>query len=189
MKVNGNQINPGNIIMHNNRLWRAVKTQAVKPGKGGAFAQIELKDIKTGTKLNERFRATETIERISLEQQDYQYLFEDAGLITLMDPETFDQISVDKNTILEEQYPFLTDGLMVEVESYEDDIISVSLPKQMIVEIAEADAVVKGQTASSSYKNAILTNGLKILVPPHIASGTKVKVDTLTHEYLEKAKG
>lgn len=188
MKINGNEIRPGNVISHKDSLWRAVKIQAVKPGKGGAFAQVELKDIRVGTKLNERFRASETVERVSLEQKDYQYLYGDGGLLTFMDTETYEQIEASQDLLLEEQAPYLVDGIMVEIESYEGEVLGIKLPEKMTFEVAEADAVVKGQTQSSSYKPAVLDNGVKILVPPHIEAGTRIVVNTMDGTYVERAK-
>ncbi|WP_135076198.1 elongation factor P [Terasakiella sp. SH-1] len=188
MKINGNEIRPGNVISHKGALWRAVKCQAVKPGKGGAFNQVELKDIRVGTKLNERFRASETVERVSLEQKEYQYLYSDGELLTFMDNETYEQIEANSSMLLEEQAPFLKDGITAEIETYEGEILGVKLPEKMTFEIAEADAVVKGQTQSSSFKPAVLDNGVKILVPPHIGAGTRIVVNTMDGTYVERAK-
>ncbi len=187
MKINGNEIRPGNVIEHNGRLWRAVKLQHVKPGKGGAYAQVELKDIRDGTKLNERFRSSETVERVRLDQKDYQFLFADGDMLTFMDQETYEQVSVNAD-LVGEPLPFLSEGMIVSIESYEDDPISVTLPETVVEEIVEADAVVKGQTASSSYKPAMLANGVRIMVPPHIESGTRVVVNTTDASYVERAK-
>jgi elongation factor P len=187
MKINGNEIRPGNVIEHNGQLWRAVKLQHVKPGKGGAYAQVELKDIRHGTKLNERFRSSETVERVRLDQKDYQFLFADGEMLTFMDQETYEQITVNAD-LVGEPLPFLAEGMMVTIESYEDDPISVTLPETVVEEIVEADAVVKGQTASSSYKPAMLANGVRIMVPPHIESGTRVVVNTAEASYVERAR-
>lgn len=188
MRINGNEIRPGNIIEHKGELWRAVKIQHVKPGKGGAFAQVELKDIRNGTKLNERFRSADSVERVRLDQMAYQYLFADGAALTFMHQENFDQITIQADLVGDDQLPFLTDGMVVDIDMYEGDPISVTLPEKVICTIAEADAVVKGQTASSSYKPAVLDNGVKILVPPHIESGTDVVVNTTTGDYVERAK-
>ena len=187
MKINGNEIRPGNVIEHNGRLWRAVKLQHVKPGKGGAYAQVELKDIRDGTKLNERFRSSETVERVRLDQKDYQFLFAEGDILTFMDQDTYEQVTVNSDLVIE-PIEFLTEGMVVKIESFEDDPISVSLPETVVEEIVEADAVVKGQTASSSYKPAVLANGLRIMVPPHIESGTRVVVNTADASYVERAK-
>ena len=188
MKINGNEIRPGNVIEHKGSLWRAVKTMAVKPGKGGAFAQVELKDIRTGTKLNERFRASENVEKVRLEQKDYQFLFADGELLTFMDTETYEQIESNLDFVLEDQRPYLQDGILCTIESFEGEVLGITLPEQMTFEITEADAVVKGQTASSSYKPAVLENGVKVMVPPHIEAGTRIVVNTIEGTYLERAK-
>ena len=188
MKINGNQIRPGNIIEYKNRLMRAVKTQHVKPGKGGAFAQVELKDIRDGTKMNERFRSDDSVERVTLEQRGYTYLFADGDMLTFMDIETYEQISLPEDFV-GEPFRFLQENMTVEIELYEGEPIGVTLPETVVLTITEADAVVKGQTASSSYKPAVLENGIRVLVPPHIGAGTKIVVDTANAEYKERYKG
>jgi len=187
MKINGNAIRPGMVIEHKGRLWRAVKIQHTQPGKGGAYLQVELKDVRDGTKLNERFRSSETVERIRLDQKDYQFLFADGDMLTFMDNETYEQISVDGD-LVGEPLAFLQEGMTVTIESHEGSPISVELPESVVMEIVEADPVVKGQTASSSYKPAVLENGVKVLVPPHIESGTRIVVSTADGSYLERAK-
>ena len=165
MKINGNEIRPGNVIQHKNGLWVAVKTQAVKPGKGPAYAQVELKNLIDGTKLNERFRASETVERVRLEQKDYQYLYAEGDMLTFMDTETYDQIQLPRD-FLEDRAAFLQDGMTVTVESHEGKPIGVTLPDQVTLEVVEADPVVKGQTAASSYKPAMLENGVRVRCRP-----------------------
>jgi len=187
MKIDGNAIRPGNVIEHQGRLWRAVKIQHTQPGKGGAYLQVELKDIRDGTKLNERFRSAETVERVRLDEKDYQYLFSAGDEHTFMDQETYEQVTFSTDMI-GDPVVFLQDGMMVTVQSYEGDPISVSLPDTVVMEVVEADAVVKGQTASSSYKPAVLENGERILVPPHIGAGTRVVVNTADGTYVERAK-
>ena len=188
MKIAGNAIRPGNIIEHKNRLWRAVRTQHVKPGKGGAFMQVELKDIRDGTKLNERFRASEEVERVRLDQRDYQFLYaESDGMLAFMDTETFEQLSLSED-LVGDPAAFLQEGMTVTIESYEGQPIGVELPESVVMEVVEADAVVKGQTASSSYKPAKLENGVKVMVPPHIGVGTRIVVATADGSYLERAK-
>ena len=187
MKIDGNAIRPGNVIEHKGRLWRAVKTQHVKPGKGGAFMQVELKDIRDGTKLNERFRAADTLERVRLDEKPYQFLFEADNQITLMDQETFEQITVDRD-LVGEPARFLQEGMVVTVEEFEGEPISVTLPDTVVMQITDADPVVKGQTASSSYKPATLENEVRIMVPPHIEAGTRVVVNTADGSYAERAK-
>lgn len=188
MKINGNMIRPGNVIEHQGKLWRAVNIQHTQPGKGGAYMQVELKELQTGTKLNERFRASETIEKVRLDQKDHQYLFSDGDSFTFMDQETYDQITLNRDFLTENQIHFLQEGMVVSIESHEGNPIGIELPETIIMEISEADAVVKGQTASSSYKPAFLENGVKIMVPPHIEAGTKVVVNTVDGSYVEKAK-
>ena len=187
MKINGNAIRPGMVLEHQGRLWRVAKTQHTQPGKGGAYLQAELKDIRDGTKLNERFRASEDVERVRLDEQEYQFLFVDGDMITLMDTLTYDQVSVPVEMIGDPS-AFLQDGMIVNVQSYEGSPISVELPDQVTMEITEAEPVVKGQTASSSYKPAVLENGVRIMVPPHIEAGTRVVVSTADGSYVERAK-
>jgi elongation factor P len=186
MKINGNEIRPGNVIQHKGALWIAVKANAVKPGKGPAYAQVELKNVLDGTKLNERFRASETVERVRLEQKDYQFLYADGDMLTFMDTDTYDQINIPRD-FLEERAAFLQDGMMVNVESHEGRPIGVTLPDQVTLEVVEADPVVKGQTAASSYKPAKLENGVRVMVPPFIEAGEKVVVDTNELTYVRRA--
>ena len=187
MRINGNAIRPGNIIEHNGRLWRVAKIQHTQPGKGGAYLQAEMKDIRDGTKSNERFRASESVEKVRLDEEEYQFLFADGDEVTFMHGESYEQITLNKE-IIGDPAAFLQDGMTVTVQSYEGSPISVELPDSVVMEIVEADAVVKGQTASSSYKPAILENGEKIMVPPHIEAGTKVVVATADGSYMERAK-
>jgi elongation factor P len=188
MKIAGNEIRIGNVIEHQGRLWRAVKTQHVKPGKGGAFLQVELRDIREGTKLNERFRSSASVERVRLDQKDFQFLYSDGDAYTFMDDETYDQVTLDKAMIGEEAVKYLQDGMKVNIESFEDLPISITLPDTVALEVTEADAVVKGQTASSSYKPATLENGVRTLVPPHIETGTRIVVNTEDGSYVERSK-
>lgn len=187
MKIAGNAIRPGNIIEHKNRLWVATKIQHTQPGKGGAYLQVELKDIRSGTKLNERFRSAETVEKVRLDEQEYQFLFAEGESYTFMDQVSFEQITLDRSMI-GDAADFLQESMIVTVSSYEGELVGVSLPDTVIMELIEADAVVKGQTASSSYKPAKLENGLRIMVPPHIESGTRVVVNTADCTYVERAK-
>ena len=186
MKINGNDIRPGNVIQHKGELWSAVKIQAVKPGKGGAFAQVELKNLLTGSKLNERFRATETIERVRLDQNDYQYLYAEGEMLVFMDTTSYEQIELQKDFV-GERAAFLQDGMMVKVESFEEKPIGVELPDQVTLEVSETEAVVKGQTAASSYKPAIMENGVRVMVPPFIKQGEKIIVQTSDITYLRRA--
>ncbi|MGK2740622.1 elongation factor P [Tepidicaulis sp. LMO-SS28] len=186
MKINGNEIRPGNVITHKGGLWAAVKVQHVKPGKGGAFAQVELKNLIDGTKLNERFRSAETVERVRLEQRDYQFLFADGDMLAFMDLESYEQIELSAE-FLGERASFLQDGMKVIVESHEGKHIGVQLPDQVTLEITDTEPVVKGQTATSSYKPAALENGLRVMVPPFISAGDKIIVDTNEVTYIKRA--
>ena len=188
MKINGNAIRPGMVIEHQGSLWRAVKTNHTQPGKGGAYLQVELKDIRSGTKLNERFRAAETVERAHLDQTEHQFLFADGDICTFMNTKTYAQISLDKGMVGEDQVPFLQDGMMVKIESYEGDPLGVQLPDTVTLTVTEADAVIKGQTASSSYKPAMLENNVHCMVPPQIEAGTRIVVNTAGGTYVERAK-
>lgn len=187
MKINGNEIRPGNVLEHNGGLWAVIKTQAVKPGKGGAFNQVELKNLIDGTKLNERFRSSETVERIRLEQKDFQFLYEQGEALVFMDTESYEQLELQKDFVGDRR-AFLQDGMMVTVELYEERPIGIALPDYVTLAIAEADPVVKGQTAASSYKPAILENGVRILVPPFVSAGERVIVDTNELTYLRRAE-
>jgi elongation factor P len=186
MKINGNEIRPGNVIEHKGGLWIAVKTQAVKPGKGPAYAQVELKNAIDGTKLNERFRSSETVERVRLEQKDYQFLYANGDMLTFMDSDTYEQIEIPSD-LLEERAAFLQDGMKVTVESHEGRPIGVAIPDQVTLEVVEAEPVVKGQTAASSYKPAKLENGVRVLVPPFVGVGERVVVDTNELTYVRRA--
>ena len=187
MRINGNAIRPGNIIEHNGRLWRVAKIQHTQPGKGGAYLQAEMKDIRDGTKLNERFRASESVEKVRLDEAQYQFLFADGDDVTFMETGTYEQITLNREAIGDPAV-FLQDGMMVTVQSYEGSPIGVELPDSVVMEVVEADAVVKGQTASSSFKPAMLENGERIMVPPHIEAGTRVVVATADGSYMERAK-
>ncbi|EIM77646.1 elongation factor P [Nitratireductor rhodophyticola] len=187
MKINGNEIRPGNVIEHNGGLWVAVKTNAVKPGKGGAYNQVELKNLIDGTKLNERFRAAETVERVRLEQKDFSFLYEQEDALVFMDSETYEQLELQKDFV-GDRAAFLQDGMTVTVELYEEKPIGISLPDQVTLTIAEADPVVKGQTAASSYKPAVLENGVRVMVPPFIEAGEKIVVDTNEITYLRRGE-
>ena len=187
MKINGNEIKPGNVIEHNNSLWVAVKCNAVKPGKGGAFNQVELKNLLDGTKLNERFRAAESVEKVRLEQKDFTYLYEQGDSLVFMDDESYDQLELQKDFV-GDRAAFLQDGMKVTVELYQEKPIGISLPDHVVLTIVDAEPVVKGQTATSSYKPAILENGIKIMVPPFISAGEKVIVDTNELTYMRRSE-
>jgi elongation factor P len=187
MKINGNAVRPGFIIEHQGRLWRAIRTQHTQPGKGGAYLQVELKDVRDGTKLNERFRSSETVERVELDKHDYQFLFADGDAYTLMDQETFEQIVINAD-LIGEPAVFLQEGMKVTVQAHEGEPLSVTLPDTVTMKIVEADPVVRGQTAASSYKPAKLENGVRVMVPPHIENGMRIVVNTADSSYVERAR-
>ena len=186
MKISGVDILPGNIIEYEGGIWRAVKTQHTQPGKGGAYMQVEMKNLIDGRKTNVRFRSAETVERVRLDTKDYQYLYSEGDMLVFMDTDTYDQVSLPKD-LLGEAAEFLQDGMQVKLDMYNERPISVELPDQVEATIVEADAVVKGQTASSSYKPALLDNGVRVMVPPHITAGTKIVVDVYNQEYVRRA--
>ncbi len=185
-KISGNEIRPGNILEHDGGLWVAVKTNHVKPGKGGAFAQVELRNLRDGRKLNERFRSEDKIERVRLEQRDQQFLYQQDDMLVFMDAETFEQIELPAE-ILGDRRPFLQDGMTVTIEYYEDEALSVTLPEKVTCTVTDTEPVVKGQTATSSYKPAVLDNGVRVMVPPFVGEGTEIVVSTETGEYVERA--
>lgn len=187
MKIDGVSIRPGNVLQHKNRLWVVTRTQHTQPGKGGAYMQVEMKDIRDGTKLNERFRSAETVERVRLDQKDFQFLYEDGDTLNFMDQVDFEQITLSKE-LIGDASAYLKEGMTVVVESFEGDPVGVTLPDTVIVEVVEADPVIKGQTASSSYKPAKIDNGLRVMVPPFIEAGTKIVVNTADSTYVERAK-
>ena len=185
MKINAGEIRVGMLLEYKNDLWQVLKTQHVKPGKGGAFAQVEMKSVGKNTKLNERFRSSETVEKASLEETKFNYLYDDENNYIFMDPKTFEQIEIKKD-IIGEKGKLMTENLEVSVSFYNESPISVELPNQVICKIETTDVALKGQTVSSSYKPATLDNGLNIQVPPFIDSGDEVIVDTRTLEYIKK---
>ena len=187
MKILGNEIKPGMIIEHKNDLWSVLKTQHVKPGKGGAFNQIELKSVKKGIKLNERFRSSDTVERAILDDKKFSFLYEDEKNCHFMNQKNFEQIQISK-TLLGEKNKLLKENMEVNVQFYDDQALSIDLPTSIELKIESTDAAIKGQTASSSYKPATLENGIKIMVPPFINSDDKIVLDTRTLEYIKKIK-
>ena len=188
MKIDGNQIKIGNILEIHSRLWRVLKTQHTQPGKGGAFLQVELKEIKDGTKMNERFRSSESVERAILEEKEYQYLYKDDGKFYFMDNQTYEQLEIGNDIISVNQEKFLIENETLIIQIYESYPVSIVLPDTISLEVIEADAVVKGQTAASSYKPAVLERNIKTSVPPFIKIGDKVVISTNDSTYLEKAK-
>jgi elongation factor P len=186
MKINAVEIRPGNILEYEGGIWRAVKIQHTQPGKGGAYMQVEMKNLIDGRKNNVRFRSAESLEKVRLDTVDFQFLFRDGDTLTFMDKNTYEQITLDAD-ILGDAAAFLQDGMDVVMELWEERPISVQLPDQIEALIVEADAVVKGQTASSSYKPAILENGVRVMVPPHIGAGTRIVVDVYEQTYVKRA--
>lgn len=187
MKINGNEIRPGNVIIHKKELWVAVKVNHVKPGKGGAFAQVELKGIISNTKLNERFRSAETVEKIRLEQKEYQFLYAQDDMLVFMDNETYEQLEL-MSDFVGDRAQFLQDGMNVKVESHEGKPLGVELPQFVTLEVKETEPVVKGQTAANSFKPAILENGVKVMVPPFVNEGERIIVDTGEITYFKRAE-
>ncbi|WP_146590021.1 elongation factor P [Puniceibacterium confluentis] len=185
-KINGNEIRPGNVLEHNGGLWAAVKVDHVKPGKGGAFAQVEMKNLRNGSKLNERFRSADKVERVRLEQKDMQFLFETDGILTFMDTETYDQVELPAD-ILGERRPFLQDGMTIHIEFHEAEALNATLPQKVTCRIVETEPVVKGQTAANSFKPALLDNGIRVSVPPFVGQDEEIIVNTETMEYAERA--
>jgi len=187
MKILGNEIKSGMIIEHKDDLWSVLKTQHVKPGKGGAFNQVELKGIKKGTKLNERFRSSDTVERAILDEKKFSFLYEDENNCHFMDQTNFEQIQINKK-LIGEKSKLLKENMEVNLQFHEDEPLSVDLPSSVELKIETTDAAIKGQTASSSYKPATLENGIKIMVPPFINADDKIVLDTRTLEYVKKVK-
>ncbi|MCB9929816.1 MAG: elongation factor P [Alphaproteobacteria bacterium] len=187
MKVQANTIRPGNVIEHEGRRWIVINYELILPGKGNAFIAIEMRDVNTGTKTNTRYRTGDTVERLMTDSRECQFLFADGDNLTFMDNETFDQFIIPAD-LVGEPAVFLQEGMTLVVTLVEGSAIGVEMPKSVTLAIVEADPVVKGQTASSSYKPAVLENGVRIMVPPHIASGTRVVVNPTDRTYVERAK-
>ncbi|MGR3519966.1 MAG: elongation factor P [Roseovarius sp.] len=185
-KINGNEIRPGNVLEHNGGLWAAVKVDHVKPGKGGAFAQVEMRNLRNGSKLNERFRSADKVERVRLEQKDQQFLYQEDENLIFMDTETYEQIQLPAE-ILGERRPFLQDGMTITVEFHDSEALNASLPQKVTCRVVETEPVVKGQTAANSFKPAVLDNGVKVMVPPFVGQDEDIVVNTETMEYAERA--
>ena len=185
MKISGNEIRVGMLLEHKNDLWLVLKTQHVKPGKGGAFAQVEMKSVNKNTKVNERFRSSDTLEKASLDEIKFNFLYEDETDYYFMNPKNFEQSEMNKD-IVGEKGKFLKENLEILISFYEDKPIQIELPKQVICKVDTTDVALKGQTVSSSYKPAILDNGIKIQVPPFIESGDEIYIDTRNFEYVKK---
>lgn len=188
MKQQANLIRAGQVLEHEGRRWTVLKQQIITPGKGGAFIQVEMRDLKTGNKTNERWRTADTVERLMTDNREYTYSYTDGENMVLMDPETFEQTHVPVE-ILGESAPFLQDNMVIECDLVEGEVVAAHLPATVILTIEEADPVVKGQTAASSYKPAKLSNGVKTLVPPFIEAGERIVVKTEDGSYVERAKG
>ena len=186
MRINGNAIRPGNVVEHKGGLWRAVKIAHTQPGKGGAYLQVELRNLRDGSKLNERFRASENVEKIRLDQKEHQFLFGDGDSFTFMDIETYEQVELNIDQ-LGNYADFLQDGMNVSIESYEGSVIGVSLPEHVTLEVVETEPVLKGQTAAASYKPALLENDVRSSVPPFIGIGDKIVVTTDDGSYVKRA--
>src|SRR3974377_1508511 len=187
MKINAIDLKPGNVLEHQNKLWLCSKRGVVQPGKGGDFTQVELRDLRGGSKLNERFRTQETVERVRLDEKEMQFLFMDAGLATFMDNDTFEQISIPRETI-GDPADFLRDGMVCNVMLHEGVALSVELPPSVAMTVVDADPGVGGQTASSSYKPGKTQNRRRVMIPPHVEAGTRIVVSTADGSYLERAK-
>lgn len=185
-KINGNEIRPGNVLDHDGGLWGAVKVDHVKPGKGGAFAQVELKNLRDGRKLNERFRSADKVERVRLDQKDQQFLFEADDMLTFMDSETYEQIALPAD-LLGDRRPFLQDGMTVTIEYYGEEALHVRLPQKVVCKVIDTEPVVKGQTAANSFKPAILDCGVRVMIPPFVGQDEDIVVNTETFEYAERA--
>lgn len=186
--MKANDIRVGNVLEHKNSLWMVTKTQHTMPGKGGAFMQVEMKDIQSGTKLNERFRSTETVSRARLDESEYQFLFADGDTLTFMDNTSYEQIALSAELLDENQRPYLEEGMTVSILSHEETPLMVKLPDQVTLTVEDTEAVVKGQTAASSNKPATLSNGVRVMVPPFVDRGDDIIVNTNDNSYVERAK-
>ena len=185
-KIHGNEIRPGAILEHNDGLWIAVKVSHVKPGKGGAFAQVEMKNLRNGSKLNERFRAADKVEKVRLEQKSQQFLYETDGMLVFMDLDTYEQIELPSD-ILGDRRPFLQDGMTIQIEYHESEALSAQLPQRVTCKVVDTEPAVKGQTAANSFKPAILDNGVRVMIPPFVGTDEDIVVSTETLEYVERA--
>ena len=185
-KINGNEIRPGNIISHNEGLWQCVKVQHVKPGKGGAFAQVELRNLRNNSKLNERFRSADKVDKVRLDQKEQQFLYENEDTLIFMDLQTYEQIELN-SSILGDRRPFLQDGMGVQIEYFDNEALSISLPEKVKCIIKETEPAVKGQTAANSFKPALLENGIRVMVPPFLNIDEEIIVSTESFEYVERA--
>ncbi len=188
MKIDGNHIKVGNILEINSKLWRVNKTQHTQPGKGGAYIQVEMKELRNGTKMNERFRSSESVERAILDEKECQFLYQIDNQFVFMDNKSFEQIEIGKDVISEDQVKYLKENDIIGIQLYENQPVAIELPDSITLEVVEADAVVKGQTAASSYKPAVLERNIKTLVPQFIGVGDSIIISTVDSSYVEKAK-
>lgn len=188
MRISANEIKIGHILDYKDALWVVVKNpEHTKPGKGGAYVQVEMKNLRVGTKLNQRFSSTDSVEKAFLDRQKMQYLYSEDNHLVFMDPDTFEQILIDKS-LMGDKLPLLVDGMELEVESYQESPLNIKLPANLVVEVDQTDPVIKGSTVTSSYKPAMLTNGLKVMVPPYLVSGEKIVIKSEDLTFVERAK-
>jgi elongation factor P len=187
MKIQANTIRPGNVIEHEGKQWSVLKIQLIQPGKGGAFIQVEMRDVLSGTKTNVRWRTQDTVEKLSVDEREYSYLYADGDMLTFMDSESYEQTTLSKD-MLGDSAAFLQENMPVTMDLIEGKPVAVHLPQTVTLEVTEADPVVKGQTAASSYKPAVLSNGVRVMVPPFVEAGTRIVVNTEDASYVERAK-
>ena len=187
MRINAIDLRPGNVLEHQNKLWLVLKREIVQPGKGGAFTQVEIRDLRSGNKATERFRTQESVERVRLDEKEMQFLYMEGSDATLMDNDSYEQLSVPRE-LIGDPADFLKDGMVCKVMLYEGTPLSVEIPPSVVMEVVEADPVVRGQTASSSYKPGKLENGRRVMIPPFIEAGTRIVVNTADATYVERAK-
>ena len=187
MKIQANTIRPGHVIEHDGKQWNVLKTELLLPGKGSAFVHVEMRDVKSGNKTNERFRTSESVEKLMVEEKGCTFLFDNGDQFSFMDSETYEQFTLSRD-VIGDSAAFVRDGMEMTAELIDGTVTGVRLPPHVVVEVTEADPVVKGQTASSSYKPAVIDNGLRVMVPPHIEAGTRIVVSTEDASYVERAK-
>lgn len=187
MKIQANTIRPGNVIEHDGKQWSVLKIQLIQPGKGGAFIQVEMRDVASGNKTNVRWRTQDTVEKLSVDEREYAYLFADGEMLTFMDSETYEQTALPRE-MLGEAAAYLQENMQVTMDLIEGKAVAVHLPQTVVLQVTEADPVVKGQTAASSYKPAMLSNGVRVMVPPFVEAGTRIVVNTEDSSYVERAK-
>lgn len=188
MRISANEIKSGTILDYEGELWMVIKNpEHTKPGKGGAYVQVEMKNLRTGNKLNERFSSSVSVEKAFLEHRKMQYLYQESNLLVFMDPDSFEQVMIDQE-LMKEKLPFLTDGMNVEVDFYQDKPLSITLPQTVVLEIEETDPVMKGSTVTSSYKPAVTTRGIKVMVPPYLVPGEKIIVRTEDITFVKRAE-